>query len=48
VLGTAKLGALANVEAGLSRVNPHLVYAIGKQIGFARELRYPEAVHDIC
>src|SRR4029077_18612845 len=44
VLGSAILRALAEKNAGAVRVHPHAVGVIRNQVGFASELRNPEAV----
>ncbi len=47
MLGAAKLRALSLEEPRRFRSDPKFVDAIGNQIGFARELRNPETVHDV-
>ena len=44
VLGSAILGALAEVESRFVRVDPHIIGVIGDQVGLTREARNPEAV----
>ena len=44
VLRAAILRALAKKDAGLVRIDPHVIHAIGNQVGLARQLRNPETV----
>src|SRR5215469_10233546 len=47
MFGTAILRALAEVGAGLIRIDPHLVLSIWDNVGFSREARHPETVRHI-
>ena len=47
MLHSAKLRALAQEQAGLLRIEPHRVYAVGNHIRLARQPRHPEAVRHI-
>src|SRR6476646_11561407 len=44
VLCAAILRTLPQENARLMRINPHRIYPIGNQIGFARKARNPKAV----
>ena len=47
VLRAAVLGALAEEQALLARLEPHLIGASRDQVGLAGQARHPEAVADI-
>src|SRR5262245_2055462 len=47
VLHPAILRAVANISSRLQGFNPHPILPIGNHIGFAGELRHPEAMRDI-
>lgn len=44
VFEAAELRALADIEAGGLRIDPHLNGMVGNEIGFAAKLRHPEAM----
>src|SRR5580693_1739770 len=44
MLSTAVLRALAQEDARFVRIDPHLIWVIGNEVGFARKARHPEAV----
>src|SRR6266849_2269730 len=46
MLQAAIFGAVADIGAWLCWLDPHEIAAIGDQIGFTGELRYPETVRD--
>ena len=48
VLRTAELGALAEVEPGFPRIQPHRIHMIRDQICLSSQLWDPEAMVDIC
>src|SRR5262249_58407830 len=47
VLHPAILRAVANISSRLKGFDPHSILPIGNHIGFAGELRHPEAMRDI-
>ncbi len=48
VLSSAVLSALAQIKAGLVRLDPHPVGMVRNQISLARQSRHPPAVIRIC
>src|SRR5579862_7553617 len=48
VLRSAILRALSQEQAGLVRIDPHLIGMIGNQIGFSAEPGHPKTVVSIC
>jgi hypothetical protein len=48
VLNAAILGALPEKEAGLMRIDPHLIRVIGDEVRLASQTRYPKTVICVC